>query len=188
MIKQDHWFALGCCCFKQRNNPVFLGQLLQSILPMWGLLGCLRCLSSRSLLSACLPIKIFCCPNHPFIFNICPEHFFWGNRYLLPLTPVGEKPWTWKVWDKVRCTLTQLQTENTSLIIIIIIIIIINLIYIAQFDTNGILTVLYIVITYIQMQYVHVCTYAKQSYKYIYTCLHIHTYTVTCTNIHLLTY
>ena len=41
-------------------------------------------------------------------------------------------------------------------IIIIIIIIIINLIYIAQFDTNGILTTLYIVITYIQMQYVQV--------------------------------
>ena len=47
-------------------------------------------------------------------------------------------------------------------------IIIINLIYIAQFDTNGILTALYIVITYIQMQYVRVCTYAKQSYKYTY--------------------
>ena len=45
---------------------------------------------------------------------------------------------------------------NSDLIIIIIIIIIINLIYIAQFDTNGILTALYIVITYIQMQYVHV--------------------------------
>ena len=69
-----------------------------------------------------------------------------------------------------------------------IIIIIINLIYIAQFDTNGILTALYIVMTYIQMQYVHVCTYAEQSYKYTYTCLHIHTYTVTCTNIHLPTY
>ena len=67
-------------------------------------------------------------------------------------------------------------------------IIIINLIYIAQFDTNGILTALYIVITCIQMQYVHVCTYAEQSYKYTYTCLHIHTYTVTCTNIHLPTY
>ena len=38
----------------------------------------------------------------------------------------------------------------------VIIIIIINLIYIAQFDTNGILIALYIVITYIQMQYVHV--------------------------------
>ena len=70
----------------------------------------------------------------------------------------------------------------------LIIIIIINLIYIAQFDTNGILTALYIVITYIQMQYVHVCTYAEQSYKYTYTCLHIHTYTVTCTHTHLLTY
>ena len=42
------------------------------------------------------------------------------------------------------------------IIIMIIIIIIINLIYIAQFDTNGILTALYIVITYMQMQYVHV--------------------------------
>ena len=31
----------------------------------------------------------------------------------------------------------------------------INLIYIAQFDPNDILTALYIVITYIQMQYVH---------------------------------
>ena len=71
---------------------------------------------------------------------------------------------------------------------ILLIIIIINLIYIAQFDTNGILTALYIVITYIQMQYVHVCAYAEQSYKYAYTCLHIHTYTVTCTNIHLPTY
>ena len=30
-----------------------------------------------------------------------------------------------------------------------------NLIYVAQFDTNGILTALYIVITYIQMQCVH---------------------------------
>ena len=38
----------------------------------------------------------------------------------------------------------------------IVIIIVINLIYIAQFDTNGILTALYIVITYIHMQYVHV--------------------------------
>ena len=74
------------------------------------------------------------------------------------------------------------------LLFLIIIIIIINLIYIAQFDTNGILTALYIVITYIQMQYVHVCTYAEQSYKYTYTCLHIRTYTVTCTNIHLPTY
>ena len=70
----------------------------------------------------------------------------------------------------------------------VIIIIIINLTYIAQFDTNSILTALYIVITYIQMQYVHVCTYAEQSYKYTYTCLHIRTYTVTCTNIHLPTY
>ena len=42
------------------------------------------------------------------------------------------------------------------MMMIMIIIIIMNLIYIAQFDTNGILTALYIVITYIQMQYVHV--------------------------------
>ena len=48
------------------------------------------------------------------------------------------------------------QLSLHALDIIIIIIIIINLIYIAQFDTNGILTALYIVITYIQMQYVHV--------------------------------
>ena len=83
----------------------------------------------------------------------------------------------------VRCVSTWALV--TALLIIIIII---NLIYIAQFDTNGILTALNIVITYIQMQYVHVCAYAEQSYKYTYTCLHIHTYTVTCTNIHLPTY
>ena len=66
-------------------------------------------------------------------------------------------------------------------------IIIINLIYIAQFDTNGILTALYIVITYIQMQYVHVCTYAKQSYKYTYTCLHIHRHMYKYTSTDILT-
>ena len=49
-----------------------------------------------------------------------------------------------------------IMTEIIIIIIIIIMIIIINLIYIAQFDTNGILSALYIVITYIQMQYVHV--------------------------------
>ena len=43
------------------------------------------------------------------------------------------------------------ETDQTVIIIIII-----NLVYIAQFDTNGILIALYIVITYIQMQYVHV--------------------------------
>ena len=36
------------------------------------------------------------------------------------------------------------------------VLIIINLIYIAQFDTNGILTALYIVIKFLQMQYVHI--------------------------------
>ena len=35
-------------------------------------------------------------------------------------------------------------------------IIVIYLIYIAQFDTNGNLTALYIVITYTQMQYVYI--------------------------------
>ena len=35
--------------------------------------------------------------------------------------------------------------------VVVIVIVIINLIYIAQFDINGILTALYIVIKYIQM-------------------------------------
>ena len=39
-----------------------------------------------------------------------------------------------------------------------VIILITNLIYIAQFNTNGILTALYIVKMYVQMQYVHVRT------------------------------
>ena len=39
---------------------------------------------------------------------------------------------------------------------VIIIIMIINLIYTAQFDAKDILTALYIVIKYIEMQYVHI--------------------------------
>ena len=39
---------------------------------------------------------------------------------------------------------------------IILVMVIINLIYIVQFDTNDILTALYIVIKYIQMQYAHI--------------------------------
>ena len=58
-------------------------------------------------------------------------------------------------YQPTRCQRTIIN-YYLPIIIIIIIIIIINLIYIAQFDTNGILTALYIVITYIQMQYVHV--------------------------------
>ena len=63
----------------------------------------------------------------------------------------------------VASTLTQSLNIIIFMIIIIIIIIIItiiiiiikNLIYIAQFDTNGILIALYLAIQYIQMQYVH---------------------------------
>ena len=40
--------------------------------------------------------------------------------------------------------------------------IIINLVYIAQFDTSGILTALSIVIKYIPVPYVHIRTYMKQ--------------------------
>ena len=44
------------------------------------------------------------------------------------------------------------------------IIIITNLIYIAHFDTNGILRALFIVIKYIQTQYMYIWTYMKQSF------------------------
>ena len=74
-------------------------------------------------------------------------------------------------------TLTGQICVSDQLLFLIMIIIIINLIYIAQFDTNGILTALYIVITYIQKQYVHVWPYAKQSYE-------IHIYMPTHTHIH----
>ena len=63
--------------------------------------------------------------------------------------------------------------------------IIMRLIYIAQFDTNGILTALYTVIKYIQTQYMHIWTYMKQSCSYTYTCLHIYTNTVTSSLLHL---
>ena len=76
--------------------------------------------------------------------------------------------------------ITTTTTTTTTKIIIIVI----NLFHIAQFDTNGILTALYIVIMYTQVQYVYIRTYLKQSYSYTYTCLHINTYTDTCTNTH----
>ena len=60
------------------------------------------------------------------------------------------------------------------MMMMMIIIIINNLIYIAQFDTNGILTALYIAIKCTQMQSVHILwTNMNQSYSYIYTCPHI---------------
>ena len=86
-----------------------------------------------------------------------------------------------------RCKLSCINPAHCALIIIIIVIIItiiiiikimiINLIYIAHFDTNGILTALYIVRQFKQMWYVHIWTYMKQSYSYTYTCplTHIHT-------------
>ena len=52
------------------------------------------------------------------------------------------------------------------------IIIIINLICIAQLDTNGILTALYIVIKHIQTQYTNIRTCMIQLYSYTYACLH----------------
>ena len=42
------------------------------------------------------------------------------------------------------------------MMVIVVVVVVVNLIYIVQFDTNGILIALYIVIAYIQMQYVHV--------------------------------
>ena len=59
-----------------------------------------------------------------------------------------------------------------------------DLIYIAHFDSNGILTALYKDIKHIQTQYMHIWTYMKQSYSCTYTCLHIYTYTDTCTSIY----
>ena len=70
---------------------------------------------------------------------------------------------------KQKSTNNKKANESSGLIIIIIIMIIIiisNLIFMAQFDTNGILTVLYTVTKYIQMQYVHIWTDIKQSYSY----------------------
>ena len=59
--------------------------------------------------------------------------------------------------------------------------IIINLIYIAQLDTNGILTSLYIVITYTQPHYMHLCmAMHEHSYSYTYTDLNIYAYANPC--------
>ena len=63
-------------------------------------------------------------------------------------------------WTMNRCRqvcFEGIKTRTIDLkIIIIMVIIIISLIYIAQFDTNGILTALYIVIKNIQKQYMHI--------------------------------
>ena len=57
------------------------------------------------------------------------------------------------------------------IIIIMVIIIITNLIHIAQFNTNGILTTLYIVTEYIQTQYMRILIYMKQSYCVLCVCV-----------------
>ena len=58
-------------------------------------------------------------------------------------------------------------------------IIIINLIYIAQFDTNRILKALYIVITYIQMQRAHMNIHETIIFIHIYTHRHMYKYMST---------
>ena len=55
----------------------------------------------------------------------------------------------------------------------ILILIIINLIYIAQFNTKGILTALYIVIKYMQMQYMDI--HETIMFIHIYMSTHMHT-------------
>ena len=68
----------------------------------------------------------------------------------------------------------------------LIIVIMINLTYITQFDTNGILTALNIVIRYVQTHYMHLCIdLHEHSYSYTYRSLHIYTYTDTCTNTYM---
>ena len=69
-----------------------------------------------------------------------------------------------------------------------IIIIIISLIYIVQFNTNGILTVLYIVITYIQMQFcahmnIHETIIFIHMYMSTHKHIHRHMYKYISTNI-----
>ena len=82
------------------------------------------------------------------ILQDCP---IW-RKQRLQLWPQDEST-TNKLWGSVKDL--RRTTGNTNLIIIMMMIMIIIIIYIAQFDTNGILTALYIVIQYIQMQCVH---------------------------------
>ena len=118
--------------------------------------------------------------------NMNSQSQLWKQTELTDFWPSGESHLSTHVIE-FGLLIAVFTLYKTALIIIMIIIIIINLIYIAQFDTNGILTALYIVITYIQMQYVHVWTCMKQSYKYTYTCLHISKYTVTLISCYVLT-
>ena len=68
---------------------------------------------------------------------------------------------------------------------IIIMLMIINLIYIAQFDTNSILTALYIVMKYKQMHYMHLLINMNK-HSYTDTGILIYTYLRTYTHIDML--
>ena len=136
-------------------------------------------------------MKYMCAQTRPQ-FILSSERVFLGMEFEPMLSPKEKSPFAENFprggLNPRRCG-QRAQTLPTSYSgPWIRMIIIINLIYIAQFDTYGILTALYIVIVYVQMQYVHVWTCMKQSYPFTYICLHINTYTVTCTNIYLPTY
>ena len=61
-------------------------------------------------------------------------------------------------------------------VVVVVVEMIMNLICVAEFDTNGILTVLYIVIQFIQMHYTHNYFFMRErSLSYTHTDLHIHT-------------
>ena len=71
-----------------------------------------------------------------------------------------------KSWKELAATF---RGQVSAFFIIIILIMIINLVYIAQSNTNDIPTALHIVIMCIQAQYMHIRTYMKQSYSYTWT-------------------
>ena len=80
-------------------------------------------------------------------------------------------------WFDLLMKMMMMMTTTIMMMIMIMIIMTLNLIHVAQLDTNGILNELYTVTLYIQMFYIHIrMDLNENSYSDIYTDLHF-TYT-----------
>ena len=112
-------------------------------------------------------------------------YIYWCQEYLIIFsnsvrTPVRTSHFTKTLpfFSPVMIIITMMMMIMMTMmmittIIIIMIIKIINLIYIVEFDTNDILTALYIVIQYTQTQYMHV--HKTIMFVHVYMSTHVYT-------------
>ena len=112
-----------------------------------------HCYWSSLLIAITLNIMVVC-DAVIFVFVI---------RFVVRAAPALQQNLTARV---TICSLNDDNNNNKTTAIIIT-----NLIHIAQFDTNGMLTALYIVKKYMQTHYVHLC---MDIFAHIYRCTHIY--------------